>query len=319
MQRERVSDIGLDADVIDHRGVAGSDIGAELPAAPPDQRKPDAATDQASNGIRATLHCAPASASATATGLHGIAPGRHAERQAIPATARGSRAALMAGKSYARCNALQRNATHRNATQRDGSYCATQDDTAASSTIRTAWASALAGSKHAARQTGASVEPLPTTPEFQGVLHASPAAFADCTQEKAMQNAGEWVGPAGLLNFEAIPTLLRRRRPHAEKARCGDPAYGGTARGRHDAPPPRNNAIDGQAQGDLKSGKRKKRPVVRYSTVPWHGIAAMRNVPQHRAKRVRQAVGGQSRITMPRIVYESWRIRVRIVVGTMNE
>jgi hypothetical protein len=118
MRRERVSDIGLDADVIDHRGVAGSDIGAELPAAaPPDQRKPDAATDQASNGIRATLHCAPASASATATGLHGIAPGRHAERQAIPATARGSRATLMAGKSYARCNALQRTATRRDATR----------------------------------------------------------------------------------------------------------------------------------------------------------------------------------------------------------
>ena len=34
----------------------------------------------------------------------------------------------------------------------------------------------------------------------------------------------------------------------------------------------------------VKSGKRKKRPVVRYSAVPWHGVAAMRNVPQHRGK-----------------------------------
>jgi hypothetical protein len=117
MQRERVGDIGLDADVIDHRSFTGSDIGAELPAAAQlDQGKPDAAVGQASDRNRATLLCAPASASATTTGLHGIAPGRHAERQATPTTARGSRAAVMAGKSDARCNALQRTETQRTAT-----------------------------------------------------------------------------------------------------------------------------------------------------------------------------------------------------------
>ena len=283
MQRERVGDIGLDAEGIDRSSFAGSNIGAELPAAAQlDQGKPDAAVGQVSDRNRATLLCAPASASATTTGLHGIAPGRHAERQATPTTARGSRAAVMAGKSDARCNALQRTETQRNALQRpqrDGSYCATQDDTAAFSAIRASWASALAKGENAMRQPGVSVvslpaELLPATPQFQGVLHAGQPTF---------------------------PTAHRK----------------GALRPRHATTPStaRRTVIE-------SGSKRKKRPVVRYSAVPWHGIAAIRDVPQHRGKV--GAAGCMRTIPdcMQRNVYESctergdlWTNRVRSVTG----
>jgi hypothetical protein len=311
MQRERVGDIGSDAEGIDRSSFAGSDLGAELLADQRDQRKLDAATGQASNEIRATLHSDPASASTAATGLPDIAPARHTGQQAAPATARASRAAVMAGKSFARCSSLPRAATEGNALQRDRQYYRTQDDTAASSAIRTAWAGAQTESGNAARQTGVSAEPLPTTPEFQGDPQAAPPPFQTAHGKGATQRPGVLAAPL---------TALKPPRFQGDCNAAAPPHGEGAIRSRRATIPltARRKVIE--------SGKRRKRPVVRYSAVPWHGVAAMRNVPQHWGKAVanrcaagcRRSISDCNATDRGRHVYDPCTNRVRIVVGCVR-
>jgi hypothetical protein len=190
----------------------------------------------------------------------------------------------MAGKSFARCSSLPRAATEGNALQRDRQYYRTQDDTAASSAIRTAWAGAQTESGNAARQTGVSAEPLPTTPEFQGDPQAAPPPFQTAHGKGATQRPGVLAAPL---------TALKPPRFQGDCNAAAPPHGEGAIRSRRATIPltARRKVIE--------SGKRRKRPVVRYSAVPWHGIATMRNLPQHRGKAVANRCAAGCRRSIP--------------------
>jgi hypothetical protein len=147
---------------------------------------------------------------------------------------------------------------------------------------------------------------LPTTPEFQEVLCTVPPPLQTAHRKDAMQHPGVLAEP-----------LPRRPQFRGDLHAVPPPHRNGTMRPRHATTP-----LTARRKVIIKSGKRKKRPVVRYSAVPWHGIAAMRNVPQHRGKAgvagCRPAIPDYNATDRGRHVYDPCTNRGRSVTEQSN-